>query len=112
MPSVFHNFELYLCLLIVMLNASANVMIKKGALSKQNIYLNGYTLLGYGLFFLVMLFTIKVIAMIELKYFSLLLACNYIMTYLVGITVFDEFNGRLGLLGIVLVGAGLVIFNF
>ncbi len=108
-----HLKEIYIrVILIFLFNTIANVMIKKGALQKKDIIINRYTSCGYILFLLVMLISLNLITMIELKYYSLVLSINYFMTYIAGIIVFKEKTNTWGITGIVIVCFGIIIFNF
>ena len=96
---------------VVILNVTANIMIKKGALHKKSIFINRYTPLGYALFALVVFMMLKLITVIEIKYISLILAVNCFMTYMAGITVFREKTNFWGIAGIMIVCSGIVVFN-
>ena len=96
---------------VVIINVTANIMIKKGALHKKGIFINSYTPFGYVLFALVVLMMLKLITVIEIKYFSLIMAVNCLMTYMAGITVFRERTNFWGIAGIVIVCSGIVVFN-
>ena len=100
-----------LVVFILLFNVSANILIKKGALSSYNIFINYYTLSGYIFFVLVLIASIQLITLIELKYYSLLLAANYMNTYIAGVLFFKEGATRLRYLGILCVCVGLVVFN-
>ena len=107
------QFKIILLLVVisVVLNTLANILIKKGALQKGNIFINRYTPLGYVLFVIVMLISLKLITIIELKYFSLIMALNYFMTYMAGIVIFKEKTNKWGIIGIIIVCSGIIIFN-
>ena len=96
---------------VVILNVTANILIKKGALHKKSIFINMYTPFGYALFALVVLMMLKLITVIEIKYVSLIMAVNYFMTYMAGIIVFRERTNSWGIAGIVIVCFGIVVFN-
>ena len=96
---------------VVILNVTANIMIKKGALHKKSIFINRYTPFGYALFALVVLMMLKLITVIEIKYISLILAVNCFMAYMAGIMVFREKTNFWGIAGIVIVCSGIVVFN-
>ena len=96
---------------VVIINVTANIMIKKGALHRKSIFFNRYTPLGYALFALVVLMVLKLVTVIEIKYISLILAVNCFTTYMAGITVFKERTNFWGIAGIVIVCSGIVVFN-
>ena len=96
---------------VVILNVTANIMIKKGAQHKKSIFINRYTPFGYALFALVVLMMLKLITVTEIKYVSLIMAVNCLMTYMAGITVFREQTNFWGIAGIVIVCSGIVVFN-
>ena len=96
---------------VVILNVTANIMIKKGARHKKSIFINRYTPFGYALFALVVLMMLKLITVIEIKYISLILAVNCFMTYMAGIMIFREKTNFWGIAGIVIVCSGIVVFN-
>ena len=96
---------------VIIVNVTANIMIKKGALYKKSIFINRYTPFGYALFALVVLMMLKLISVIEIKYVSLIMAVNCFMTYMAGITVFREQTNFWGIAGIVIVCSGIVVFT-
>ena len=96
---------------VVIVNVAANILIKKGARHKKSIFINRYTPFGYALFAVVVLMMLKLITVIEIKYFSLIMAVNYFITYMAGITVFREQTNFWGIAGIVIVCSGIVVFN-
>ena len=100
-----------LVIAIICANVAGNILIKKGAIHKGNIFINKYTPCGYILFAVVMIISLKLITAIELKYFSMIMAINYFATYLAGIIVFKEKNNKWGMAGIIAVCIGVVIFN-
>lgn len=105
------NFIYILVIISIILNTVANVLIKKGALVEKNIFVNKFTPFGYVLFVIVMMISLKLITVIELKYFSLVMAINYFMTYMAGIIIFKEKTNRWGIAGIVIVCLGIITFN-
>ena len=107
-----HISQMYaLAASVVIANVTANIMIKKGALHRKNIFINRYTSFGYALFALVVFMMLQLIAAIEIKYVSLIMAVNCFMTYMAGITVFRENTNFWGIAGIIIVCSGIIVFN-
>lgn len=96
--------------LAMFMNACANVLIKRGAISKRNIFINYYTPTGYLLFICVMITGMKIITLLELKYLSLILAANYLAAFLCGLFFFNERTNVTGIIGICLICFGTAIF--
>ncbi len=97
--------------IILILNGSANFFIKKGALSNKSIFFNYKTITGYICFLATMFLALKLMFLIQLKIFSLVMAINCFATYLIGVIFFNEKTNKLGILGIILVCLGIIIFN-
>lgn len=97
--------------LIIVSNVGANILIKKGAVSGEHIFLNIYTLSGYAVFCIVLLLSIKLISITELKFFSVVMAMNYLFTFMAGVIFFKEGTNLFGIIGIVCISVGVVIFN-
>lgn len=95
---------------IFVFNLAANILIKKGAVSGGHIIFNKMTAGGYCLFLAVIFMSIHLIVLIEMKYFSMVMAVNYFLTYLGGIFFFKEKTNRLGIAGIVMIVLGLIVF--
>jgi len=95
----------------IVLNLCGNILIKKGAIQGERIFLNYNTVAGYFIFVLVVLLNFKLIMLIKLIQFSILISVNYLLTYLAGIVVFKENFSHSSLVGIFLVCLGLVCFR-
>jgi len=108
---VLSNLSFILIIYILVANFCANILIKRGSQSSLNIFINRYTLFGYVLFITVALISFKLIALIELRHFSLVMAINYLMSYIAGVVIFKEETNIIGILGIGLVCLGLVVFT-
>ena len=96
--------------LVIIMNGIANILIKKGATCNRNIYFNMFTPFGYLCFLFVMLLSIKLIGLIEVKYFALVMAVNYMITFICGLIAFKEKTNIYGMIGILLVCVGTIIF--
>ena len=102
---------LSLSVLIVLLNAAGQLLLKTGATVGQGAGLfNRYVLSGYALFFVIVLASYYLMHIIDMKYFTAVMSMSYVTVALASrIFLKERIDGRRAL-GTVIVVAGVSIF--
>ncbi|SMG46752.1 EamA family transporter [Paenibacillus aquistagni] len=103
-----------LVLILVITNSVAQVFLKLGAVQNKPtllIIINIYTIIGYSLFFLATLLSVYLLKFISFKELTVIIALNYVFTFLLSILLLKErFTGRKVLSNLLIV-SGVIVFN-
>jgi drug/metabolite transporter (DMT)-like permease len=100
-----------LSITIILLTATGQIFLKKGALSHKSIFINYYVWTGYSIFLVVMGFSTLLMYSMPLKYFSAIMGINYPATVLLaGLILKEKINSNM-LLASLVVAIGYIVFN-
>lgn len=100
-----------LSILIVVLNAAGQMLLKIGAARRNgNSLINRYVVAGYVLFFLIVLFSYFLMHVIELKYFAVLMSMSYVAVALAARFILGEQISKQRAIGTLLIVAGVSVF--
>ncbi|WP_107839179.1 EamA family transporter [Metasolibacillus meyeri] len=104
---------IFIAILLPIINASGQILMKQAALKKLNrkmMYI--YLCSAYGLFLVSTILTIYILKYISMKYFTIILAFNFIVTGLFSFLFLKEKMGKKTLLGTIVVLIGVGIFSY
>jgi small multidrug resistance pump len=108
-------FYLVLTLIIVILTSVGHVFLKIGAIraleSEKSVYFDILSIFGYAIFALVAFLSIYAMKGIALKVFFALNSLTYICIPLLAYFVLKEPETQNRIIGIVVISAGVIIFN-
>ncbi|WP_371834107.1 EamA family transporter [Paenibacillus wenxiniae] len=102
--------------MLVLMNSYSQILLKKGAGSAddKNIllsFLNRYTFTGYFLFLAITVINVFLLKYIDLKQFTIILSCNYLIAYMMAIYFLKESFSLKKVLGTLLIVIGVIVFN-
>lgn len=112
------NKYYFAAILAVVLTGVAQVLLKKGAIlamkekSMLKSYLNSYSVVAYGLFFIVTLLSLLSMKKILVKEMVIFLPLTYLIVPLLSRIFLKESVSKSQLIGILLVAAGIAVFSF
>ncbi len=103
-------------ILLVLMNSYSQILLKKGAgsVSQQNIFLsflNKYTFTGYSLFLAITVVNVFLLKYIDLKQFTIILSCNYLISYFMAIYFLKESFSYRKMVGTLVIVIGVVVYN-
>lgn len=97
---------------IVVLTAAGQILLKTGANSRSHLIFNRHVIAGYALFVLVIFLSAVLMKHLDLKYFSVIIGLNYLVTTIAAMIILKESMTRRKILGCLLISAGAAIFSF
>lgn len=104
--------NLYLILFIgsIFLASYSQILLKKGT-REQNIYINKYTIMGYGIMFLSTILTLVGYRYIDLSLGQILQSLSFIFVILFSYIFLKEKITKQEIIGFMIIVIGLIIFN-
>ncbi|MFL0581118.1 EamA family transporter [Solibacillus silvestris] len=104
--------HILIIILLPILNASGQVLMKKAALSTENRSKLILLFFAYSIFLLSTVLTIYVLKIIPTKYFTVILAFNFILTTAFSVYILKEKIGNKTVVGTIFVLLGVGIFSY
>lgn len=105
-----------LMLVVIVFTSIAHLLLKKGSEtplnSKLEMYTNPYSLTAYAVFAIVAFLSIYVMKGFDLKVFFSLNSLTYICIPILSFIFLRESCTRNKMIGIIIISAGVIIFNF
>jgi drug/metabolite transporter (DMT)-like permease len=105
---IYLNF--FVAVMIVVLTATGQILLKLGANSTVSLIFNKYVLSGYLLFILVMFLSAVLLRSVELKYFTIIVSLNYLVATIASTIFLNEQFTKNKLIACVLISVGAAIF--
>jgi len=113
---VFKVIYSILMAIVIIFTSVANLLLKRGSTqtshSKWNIYTNPYSILSYFIFAIVAFLSIYAMKGFDLKVFFALNSLTYICIPILSFIFLKESCTRNKMIGIIIISAGVIIFNF
>lgn len=100
-----------LSIIIILLTAVGQVLLKKGANLSKKLFFNRYVFLGYSTFIIVILFSTILMKYLQLKYIAIIVSFNYLVTMIFATILLKEKITRKTVLACIIVVLGSVVFN-
>jgi len=98
--------------LIIFFTSFGQILLKKGANTTCHLIFNRYVMFGYLFFFFVLFLSAILMRTIELKYFSIIVGLNYMVTTLLAALIIKENISPKRFFGCVLVATGSILFSW
>ncbi len=96
---------------IILLTAAGQILLKKGADSQSGSqYINRFVISGYMSFLLTVLLGYHLMQMIPLKYFTVIMSCNYIVVMFGAKLFLKEAITKNRIVGTILITFGVFVF--
>ncbi len=102
--------NLILIIIIVILTSLGQVLLKKGANSKNHYIKIKYIILGYTVFIIIIWLSYLLMQVIPLKYFIVIMSLNYIAIMLSSKIFLNESISKRKIIGTLLIAIGIYIF--
>ncbi|GEM_PF-3810274 len=104
---------IFIAIMLPIINASGQVLMKQAALTKNNKKMMLlYLCLAYGIFLVSTVLSVYILKYISMKYFTVILAFNFIVTTLFSMIFLKEKIGKKTLLGTIIIFIGVGIFSY
>jgi drug/metabolite transporter (DMT)-like permease len=100
----------------VFLNIVGQLLLKKSVLSEAkslvSIYINPFTISGYGLLLVSTIFTVIALRSLEVKELVFILPFSYVLVPLFASVIYKEILTKKQITGIVVIFIGVIVYNF
>lgn len=103
-------FAVSLGVVVVLLTSSGQILLKMGARGDGDFILNGFVISGYSFFVCVMFLSAVLMKEIDFKYFTVIVALNYLGATLMAIAFLKETFTVKKMTGCVLITLGAILF--
>lgn len=94
----------------ILIASFSQILLKKGA-EKKNIYINKYTIIGYSLMALSMVFTLIGYKGVDLTMSGILQGLSFIFVPLLSIYFLKEKINKMTIVGILFIIVGIVVYS-
>ena len=103
---------MYVALLVlsILISAYSQILLKKGS-KEKNIYLNKYTIIGYGIMLIATVLSFIALKYVNLSLSQILQSLSFIFVAILSLLLLKERISKKKIIGMVIIIVGIIIFN-
>lgn len=105
-----NNYYIIMFIISIFIASYSQILLKKGA-SKENKYINKYTIVGYSLMIISTLFTLLAYKGVNLSFSQIIQSMSFIFVVILSRIILKEKISKRNILGMFLIIIGMIIYS-